>query len=561
MAEGGALDGEEEEPETSTLRDNFVLSGDQVNFDYLPGIFDFPEPPISVAVVSLTLVDGKILVALPDAAWNRVKAKRQIPVDTLQKAVRVLVQSCSVDDPETPSGEPQLKVWLGILAEHYEDLALFGPEVEDREPQLSFPREDSGQLVLPYAQEFGERRSGSFHFSLSRKRRTWDSSCRRRGRSSLQKLGRMCASHPEKAGPWSSTQSTCSPSPKCSERESQGCSGTSSRTGRVVSAASSSSWSFARGGRRDVPIPCSPTWRSPYLTIADDYFAASQGRKLRRRGGRGGRSRRCWIGRSCWRCRDPADKDSVHHAEGKGGEEEPHLRRHPRLVRRWWGKRIEPQHQVAIGCSSSVEENAVYRSSGHLPKPREAPPRRLGRHRRASWSDSRQSHCTRLVGASKSSPELSDFSEICLGAGRSVGLPPLRADRRSQSESSSGCGSNRPTVMRQRELPHRLRDHARRGASFPQLQLPPSSRRVGDAVQSSHRSRWMDCILAKLKDHADFHEKKQKLQPGRRSEESANAPGPSAPKIAAAPKRKGKGKGEGKGEEKTSPTGANPTSS
>ena len=63
--------------------------------------------------------------------------------------------------------------------------------------------------------------------------------------------------------------------------------------------------------------------------------------------------------------------------------------------------------------------------------------------------------------------------------------------------------------------------------------------------------RWVDLILNKLKDLADYHEKRNKLQPSRKNDQQPAAP---TPKVA--PKKKGKGKGEGKGEEK--PPAASP---
>ena len=117
MASMPAASEEEEvdEPEATSLRDNFVLSGDQLVEDFNVGILYFLEPPVSVAVISVTLVDDRVLVALPDSAWNRLKRDRVIPATALQKPVRVEVQSCSESDRARPLGEPDLRLWLGLL--------------------------------------------------------------------------------------------------------------------------------------------------------------------------------------------------------------------------------------------------------------------------------------------------------------------------------------------------------------------------------------------------------------------------------------------------------------
>ena len=139
---------EGEEPETTSLRDNFVCSGDQLVDDFLVGTCYFLDPAISVSVVAVSLVDDRVLVAFPDGAWNRLTKKRSVPVNALQKAVRVEVQSCSEEDRSQPHGEPDMKIWLGLLAEEFEVLAVFG---DDSEPAINFPRNSAGRPMLPYA--------------------------------------------------------------------------------------------------------------------------------------------------------------------------------------------------------------------------------------------------------------------------------------------------------------------------------------------------------------------------------------------------------------------------
>lgn len=153
MASLPAASEEEEvdEPEAASLRDNFVLSGDQLVEDFNVGILYFLEPPVSVAVVSVTLVDNRVLVtlvALPDSAWNRLKRERAIPSTALQKPVRVEVQSCSESDRAQPLGEPDLRLWLGLLSTELEDLAVYG---DDGEPAHNFPVGAAGRPKIPFA--------------------------------------------------------------------------------------------------------------------------------------------------------------------------------------------------------------------------------------------------------------------------------------------------------------------------------------------------------------------------------------------------------------------------
>ncbi|CAK9095183.1 unnamed protein product, partial [Durusdinium trenchii] len=147
-AEAVREESEAEVPELSSLRDNFVISGDTLIEDFNIGILSFEDPPISTSVISVSLVDNRVLVALPEPAWSRLKRERALPPGALRKAVRVDLQSCSEEDRLQPVGELDLRVWLGLLAEEYEDLAIFQSE---EEPVISFPLNAEGRPVLPYA--------------------------------------------------------------------------------------------------------------------------------------------------------------------------------------------------------------------------------------------------------------------------------------------------------------------------------------------------------------------------------------------------------------------------
>eukprot|EP00438_Fugacium_kawagutii_P003006 Skav233485 [mRNA] locus=scaffold1310:150240:151919:+ [translate_table: standard] len=141
-----------EEPlEELTLRTNFVCESDEgVDFEYALGVLNFAAPAKTCSVIAVVEVDGKVLVAVPDNAWHRKKNKRSIPVDALSRAVRVMVQSCAAHHRLTPRGDPDLSVWLALLNPAYEDYGLFDGN-EDSAAERYFPMDGAGLQTLPYA--------------------------------------------------------------------------------------------------------------------------------------------------------------------------------------------------------------------------------------------------------------------------------------------------------------------------------------------------------------------------------------------------------------------------
>ena len=140
----------EEKPEASGLRDNFVLSGETVVEDFRLGVLSLTEPEVSTSCISVCACDGRVLVAIPDGAWGRLKKDRALPSSALKKWVRVAVQSASVEDRAVPSGEASLFVWLGLLSPALESRVLFGEDLDP--PGIDFPVGEDGLLEIPLAQ-------------------------------------------------------------------------------------------------------------------------------------------------------------------------------------------------------------------------------------------------------------------------------------------------------------------------------------------------------------------------------------------------------------------------
>ena len=70
-----ADEGEQEVPEILDPRQLVILSGEEaeVDFEYSLGVLTSPEPALSCSLVVIGEVDGRVLVAVPAAAWHKTR--------------------------------------------------------------------------------------------------------------------------------------------------------------------------------------------------------------------------------------------------------------------------------------------------------------------------------------------------------------------------------------------------------------------------------------------------------------------------------------------------------
>ncbi len=138
----------EEVPEIPSLRNNLVASGDFdfCDYAYNVGILESGDPPLSVAVVAVTIIGAKVLVVLPEGAWARKLADRRLPTGALKRPTAIKVTSVALHSREEPSPEADLRVWVGLLDPTLEGAVEFGGEAAD----VDFPGE-ADLRRLPYA--------------------------------------------------------------------------------------------------------------------------------------------------------------------------------------------------------------------------------------------------------------------------------------------------------------------------------------------------------------------------------------------------------------------------
>eukprot|EP00435_Cladocopium_sp_Y103_P025450 s4131_g6.t1 len=151
-------------PESSGLRDNFVFSGDQINFEYRVGALQLEADLAVCSLVSVTEVDGAVLVAVPEAVWDRTKVRRILPVDALRKAVRVFVPGCIDEDRTTPERDPSFKVWLGVLKDSFETAVAYE---EDVDVEHGFPVDALGVPKYPFAKALVAIAKDHFEFATA----------------------------------------------------------------------------------------------------------------------------------------------------------------------------------------------------------------------------------------------------------------------------------------------------------------------------------------------------------------------------------------------------------
>eukprot|EP00435_Cladocopium_sp_Y103_P033667 s2641_g8.t1 len=166
MASGPPSEGVPECPERSGPRDNFVLSGDRVIFDYSTGYLQLDADSALCSLIAVTEVDGGVLVAVPEQVWDRTKAKRILPPDSLRRAVRVMVPGSIDEDRTTPESSPSFKIWLGVLKETYEAYVYFG-EDDIVDVAYGFPADSLGLSKLPFAKALVAIAKDHFEFATA----------------------------------------------------------------------------------------------------------------------------------------------------------------------------------------------------------------------------------------------------------------------------------------------------------------------------------------------------------------------------------------------------------
>ena len=140
----------------------FVYSEGTVNSEYPVGQFVArgEASQFSVQIIQVGEFEGKLLVAIPSAAWHRQLAHRVLPYNALSKPTQVEVQAALPSDLSTPIDDLYLKVWVGYLKDaHRGDLEILA----EFDVDYWFDN-DPNRRALPYAHGLVEMAQEHFAF-------------------------------------------------------------------------------------------------------------------------------------------------------------------------------------------------------------------------------------------------------------------------------------------------------------------------------------------------------------------------------------------------------------
>ena len=154
----------QEVPEIPGPRSFVILQEDgSLDFGYTIGTLDldFTEGDKSCEVAAIAVIDGKLLVAVPETLWSKSVQKRRLGSRALAKPNLVAVASCLEDSREAEEDiVVQLRVWVGFLHPELEkNLEFIGPGDAD------FPfGEHEGQRTVPFGPALVEVANDHFNF-------------------------------------------------------------------------------------------------------------------------------------------------------------------------------------------------------------------------------------------------------------------------------------------------------------------------------------------------------------------------------------------------------------
>ena len=115
-----------------------IVVNQEVDFDYLLGIFSTDNPEAGAAITSSLAVisqfENQVLVAVPAGVWHRTVARRLLPRAALQKPVLVEVSASVDSDRAIADAARPVRLWIGLLNTAFEDMVTFE---ETRSPNMA----------------------------------------------------------------------------------------------------------------------------------------------------------------------------------------------------------------------------------------------------------------------------------------------------------------------------------------------------------------------------------------------------------------------------------------
>ena len=107
---------------------------------------------VTVQALCVGDVGGRLLLALPAAAWHRTIARRTVPKGFMTKVFGAEVSACSEKERTAEVPGQTLRIWLGCCEASAEDSL----EVSDDTPTVPFGLLPSGEALLPFVDSLAE---------------------------------------------------------------------------------------------------------------------------------------------------------------------------------------------------------------------------------------------------------------------------------------------------------------------------------------------------------------------------------------------------------------------
>ena len=110
------MSSESEEEEVAGVRGNLLYRGGRTVENYQVGSIVCSEAGETSAIIGIAELGGRIIAAVPVAAWNKKVALRKLPQRTLGKTLKVDVVGAYPGDMAVPAVEVAIQAWVGVLA-------------------------------------------------------------------------------------------------------------------------------------------------------------------------------------------------------------------------------------------------------------------------------------------------------------------------------------------------------------------------------------------------------------------------------------------------------------
>ncbi|CAE7651862.1 unnamed protein product [Symbiodinium sp. CCMP2456] len=160
-----AWEGEDEGADAEEVRENLIVRGDEIVFDYPLGVLSVGEAGDRRFVAAAAIgesADGSLIVAFPAKCWNRAAAKRVIGLDLVRK-VSTARAKCADSGDRSKALESELRVCLGLLTAEGAAFDFVRDFDDELEISYSFGTSEQPEL-LPHAEALGELAKNTFEF-------------------------------------------------------------------------------------------------------------------------------------------------------------------------------------------------------------------------------------------------------------------------------------------------------------------------------------------------------------------------------------------------------------